>query len=612
MNLFKIPLVKVIGLLALAMLLAAGCTETPQEPNANTEPNTFITSYNIVISPDIAIDTTWWSGGVPSDTMVTSPDSTIVDTAYTYATTVYWRSSDPDGEALRFHYWLDDDAGTQIIPPPADGDHVTTFETQVTMPLDFSTGTEMYTFYVETEDNRGAIDSLSPASIDIAITTVRSLDEFAPNTEAITVPPNGASTSRGVPFVIGGKDVDGVVTKLEWAVDDVSADSMWTSTTPDVITTSSSSATITLTPSELSFGPHTIYFRAVDNTGNVDPSPLAVSIICDPGYAPEVAISVLEGFNFVVPFTAPIIESLDIDITVTLDFYYGELVDLDIITSEGDTVNTTDLTFTMTDLASGSHWIKVTAHDVGGNSTADSTNFGVVELPAGDGVLCVNGIDWASYGEAVPVWEGGAYWGNRTHFKIWDLFSGSPAGGDYADSLLGTGTPPLWIIDTTYFDAIVWAYNNYTGDNTYWEDEDMQAAIVAYLESGGNLWIGGRLGSLIFTDGSQEFYDYCQYSSAVEQFTPGYLVAVNPDFTDITIRTSSSSLTDAVMVDHDSTTQIYEADNGTPGMGWIITPNGAAGGGAVAYIGGRHYRFNIAELKSNMDVILADYFGIVN
>jgi hypothetical protein len=160
-NLFKIPLVKVIGLLALAMLLAAGCTDTPEEPEANAEPNTFITSYNIGISPD---------------------SSTY------YATIVYWRAADPDGQALRFVYWLDDDAGDPVIPED------TTFDTSVRMSLNFPTGTETYMFYVRTQDNLGAPDP-TPASIEIDMTTVRSLDEFVPTTTAITVPPNGASTS---------------------------------------------------------------------------------------------------------------------------------------------------------------------------------------------------------------------------------------------------------------------------------------------------------------------------------------------------------------------------------------------------------------------------------
>jgi hypothetical protein len=195
-------------------------------------------------------------------------------------------------------------------------------------------------------------------------------------------------------------------------------------------------------------GPHTVYFRAIDNAGNADPSPLSVSFVCETGYAPEVSISILEGFNFVVPYTAPLIDTVEIEITVTLDFYYGGLENIEIITSEGDTINTTEYSFTMSDLDPGDYWVKITADDVGGNTTVDSTNFGVVELAAGDGVLCINGADWPTYPEAVARWEGGAYWGNRTHFKIWDLFGESPAGGDYADSLLGSGDPPLWLIDT--------------------------------------------------------------------------------------------------------------------------------------------------------------------
>jgi hypothetical protein len=415
----------------------------------------------------------------------------------------------------------------------------------------------------------------------------------------------------GVPFAIGGADVDGIVSTFEWAVDDISHDTMWTSATPDVITVSSSSAIITLTPTELTLGPHTVYFRAIDNAGNPDPSPLSVSIVCEAGYQPEVSISILEGFNFVVPYTAPVIDTVVIEITVLMDFYYGGLENIEIITSEGDTINTTEYSFIMTDLTPDDYWVKITADDVGGNTTIDSTNFGVVELLPGDGVLCINGADWPTYPEAVARWEGGAYWGNRTHFKIWDLMGDSPAGGDFADSLLGSGDPPLWLIDTLFFDAIVWAYNNYSDDNVYWEDEDMQAAINAYLESGGNLWIGGRHGHYIWADGSQEFIDYCEYTGYTDGLDPDSLVAVHDSLTNIG-RTSGLSFFNVVTTSHATAEQLYETSDGEVGAGWVITPNGAGGGGAVAYIGGRHYRMVVADLKDNMDVILRYWFGIEN
>jgi hypothetical protein len=503
---------------------------------------------------------------------------------------------------------LDDDGGTEVIPED------TTFDTSVRMSLNFPTGTETYMFYVRTQDNQGTPDPTA-SSVEINMATVRSLDRFVPTTTGITVPPNGASTSLGVPFAIGGADVDGIVSTFEWAVDDISHDTMWTtmwtSATPDVITVSSSSAIITLTPTELTLGPHTVYFRAIDNAGNPDPSPLSVSIVCEAGYQPEVSISILEGFNFVVPYTAPVIDTVVIEITVLMDFYYGGLENIEIITSEGDTINTTEYSFIMTDLTPDDYWVKITADDVGGNTTIDSTNFGVVELLPGDGVLCINGADWPTYPEAVARWEGGAYWGNRTHFKIWDLMGDSPAGGDFADSLLGSGDPPLWLIDTLFFDAIVWAYNNYSDDNVYWEDEDMQAAINAYLESGGNLWIGGRHGHYIWADGSQEFIDYCEYTGYTDGLDPDSLVAVHDSLTNIG-RTSGLSFFNVVTTSHATAEQLYETSDGEVGAGWVITPNGAGGGGAVAYIGGRHYRMVVADLKDNMDVILRYWFGIEN
>lgn len=582
------------GLLALALLLAFGCADTPEDPDSNLVPDTFISSYSINTVPDSPADTTWWQDGVPHDTLTTAPDSVIFRTSL-YMVTVYWRGSDMDGEPAGYRYWVD------------NGDPVEISDTEVSVLLSFPNTTTTYTFYVQSKDNSNEWDE-TPASKVLDITEIRDVTDpaFLPNTIGVTVPPNGASTSRGVPFAIGGTDVDGIVTTFEWAVDNTDT---WTSVTPDVITSSSSAAEITLGPSDLALGVHIIYFRATDNMGNVDPSPVSVAIICEAGYAPELALSVSDGQIFIVPYTAPTIEGFTVNVTATVDFYYGQVDSFVVSTSEGASFTTTETEILLGDLSSGDYWVDITAWDAAENSTATGqVNFTISELGPDNGILCVNGIDWGTYGaEAVDVWEAGVAWGNRTHFKTWDLFDTSPiySGSDFGDSLLGMGALPAWMLDTDFFEAISWFGNSYTGDELLWLDVD--ADLIAYLEMGGNILLPTRYGENFFFD---DLATYAHVSSWTNGVTIYDLVAQHDSLTDIT--SAGASYADIPTTDGDASVTVLYEESSYPGehAGFIVMPNDAGGGGAFCFIAGRNYRLDATELKANIDVILRYFFGV--
>jgi hypothetical protein len=575
-NSFKTPLLKVTGLLALALLLVFGCAETPEDPDTNRVPNTFISSYSIN----------------------TGPDSSTY-----YGVTVYWRGSDMDGEPVAYRYWVD------------SGDPTETLETQATVALSFPDNSTTYTFYVQAKDNMNEWDPTA-ASVVIDMNDVRDVTDptFMPNTLPVSVPPNGASTSRGVPFAIAGTDVDGVVLNFQYAVDDPGT---WTTVPPDILDVISSAAEIVLRPSDLTLGAHTIYFRSVDNMGNVDPSPVVVSIICEAGYAPELALSVADGQIFVVPYTNPTITDFTVTVTATVDFYYGKIDSFVVSTSEGGSFTTTDPDIVLGDLIPGAYWVDVTAWDAAGASTATGqVNFTVSELGPDNGVLCVNGIDWPTYpGDAENLWESGAPWGYRTHFKTWDLFDTSPiySGTDFGDSLLGLGGGvPAWMLDTDFFEAISWIGNAYSGDIDFWAD--LGDEIMAYLEAGGNILLPVRYGSDWFgeEDGIPALATYCGIVDG-SWVTPGGddLTAKVGTLTDIT-QAITQSLWEIPMTNNPDNVWIYEAAAVAPGMhaGFITLPNGEGGGGAFCYIAGRSYRWDNAELKANVDVILNTYFGV--
>ncbi len=570
MNSLKKFISEVAALLALALLLAAGCADTPKDPDTNNEPNTSITSYIIDTAPD---------------------------SATFYNVTVNWRWSDKDGEAVAFRYWVD------------TGDTTETYDTNAIVRLDFPNSTTTYTFYVQAKDNSNDWDATAASRV-IDITETRDITDpaFMPSTAGITVPPNGASTSRGVPFAISGTDVDGIVTDFQWAVDDPTS---WTTVTPDIVDVSSSAGVITLGPATLTLGTHIVYFRSLDNMANVDPSPLSISINVEAGYAPEVVLSVADGQSFIVPYTAPTLEDFTVTVTATVDFYYGQIDSFVVSTSEGASFTSTETEIVLGDLGSGDYWVDITAWDAGENSTATGqVSFSILELAADNGVLCVNGIDWGTYGsDADDIWESGVPWGNRTNFKTWDLFDTSPlySDPDFGDNLLGKGGGvPAWMLDTDFFEAISWFGNNFSGDQAHWsalEDE-----IIAYLEMGGNILLPVRYGSTWFWD---ELNTYCGVDPDAWNESPAadILTAKVGTLADINAETGQS-LWHIPMTS--GNLWIYEAATAAPGMhaGFITLPNGDGGGGAFCYIAGRSYRWETADMKAAVDVILNTYFGV--
>jgi hypothetical protein len=127
---------------------------------------------------------------------------------------------------------------------------------------------------------------------------------------------------------------------------------------------------------------------------------------------------------------------------------------------------------------------------------------------------------------------------------------------------------------------------------------------------GGNIFIGGRHGHYIFNgdDNCEPFAEYCHFVRYVDGLSPSGAVAVDASMIDMT--GAGLSFTNTVTVAHPNLTRLLETDGGDPDLGWVITPNGAGGGGAVAYIGGREYRWNADDLRTNIGAILTTWFGL--
>jgi len=559
-NLFKIPLVKVIWLLALAMLLAAGCSETPEEPEPNIEPNTFITSYNIGIAPD--------SGSY-------------------YATTVYWRASDPDGVALRFHYWINNAADSTIL---ADS----TFETSVITPLEFPTGTEVYTFYVRTQDNQGTYDPTA-ASIDIAITAVRSLDEFKPDTWIVTGPSNGSLTGTGINITFSGSDVDGYVASFQYKID---TDTVWSSVDNDLI---AGSATLDIL--DIPTGARILEVQAVDNFGQVDPSPITVSFVAVDTLYPDLYVTsgAIDGAFFFLPAGGT---SADVQTGWEGDAsWYYSTVEYRYRVDGGDWSEWQDDNSALLEgLTAGAHVLDVQAIDLGGNATTYTTNFGVGSLIGDRGILVINGIHFGAYGaEAEDFW-------NAMDFMVdydvdfWDVFGGQDYSNnpELAARLIDTGAVPGDSLGN--YSSFVMVMNGYQGDLEVYQS--MISLLSSYLNAGGNILLACRYGSDFITGDIRSYahVSYGEIGVSISGLTTQVsgLVDIDP--------IGGLSLTDLPNIPtHEDVTVLFLVPDYPDNIGGFITE--PEGSGKIAHIAGRPYRMNLSAVNANYDFILSNYFG---
>ncbi|MBM3287296.1 MAG: hypothetical protein FJY88_08110 [Candidatus Eisenbacteria bacterium] len=231
----------------------------------------------------------------------------------------------------------------------------------------------------------------------------------------------------------------------------------------------------------------------------------------------------------------------------------------------------------------------------------------VVNPPLDRSVLLVNGVDWGAYGaEILTAYENRAFWGDYT-IDFWDHFNEPPTG--YPSTLpepLGHGPVPADVMG--HYRNIVWVGNNYGGDLASW----LNSPIQSYLEAGGNLLLLARNGDQFITESLRQYLGitWASGSSLLD------CIATYPGLTNIA-RIGTQS---AVSVFNQTLSQpdariIYKADAGysvDPGIGVWREP---VGGGRYRHIGaqfvflsGRPYRWNHANLKTNVMYILRNFF----
>jgi len=232
----------------------------------------------------------------------------------------------------------------------------------------------------------------------------------------------------------------------------------------------------------------------------------------------------------------------------------------------------------------------------------------VVQPPFDRGVLVVNGVDWATYGtEITTAYADRAFSGDHA-IDFWDHFDAPPGG--YPAPLpapLGHGPVPPEVLG--HYRNVVWVGNNFNGDTDSW----VQTPILAFLRAGGNVLLMSRQGQ-VFLDDSLRTYLGITFTDTNVAFND--CLATRPGFVDLPRLGSQSlcALFDTVLTQPDGQLLFKSTLGFSPqrGLGAIRMPAGGAGlrpqGGRFAFLSGRPYRWDHAALRTDVSLLLTQYF----
>jgi len=222
------------------------------------------------------------------------------------------------------------------------------------------------------------------------------------------------------------------------------------------------------------------------------------------------------------------------------------------------------------------------------------------------GILLVNGVDWASYGsEITSAYADSAFWGDNP-ITFWDTFA-EPAGGYPANlpAPAGHGSVPADVIGD--YSTVIWVGNDYNGDLVDW----IETPIASYLGTGGNVLLLSRRSSS-FLD--QELADYLGVTFSNLSISLGNCTAMYPGLVDIPF-TGLQNLNDTFSESlGPNSTVLFEDTAGPnrvtgvhawPPAGGSVRPDG----GHFVHLAGRPYRMDTAALRTNVEFILESFFG---
>ncbi len=226
-------------------------------------------------------------------------------------------------------------------------------------------------------------------------------------------------------------------------------------------------------------------------------------------------------------------------------------------------------------------------------------------------LLLVNGVAWDTYGTEIrTAYADRAFSGNYA-VDFWDYFP-TPSGG-YPSPLpapLGHGAVPPEVL--AQYRAVIWIGNNLGGDLDGW----LQSPIYSYLKAGGDVLLLSRFGQDFL---SEPFRNYLGVNWVDPTGQINDCVANQFGLTNIA-RTGVQNFCatfDATVTS--PSVLLYKADLGYDpdlGIGVYNAPPGGGTynptGGRFIFLSGRPYRWNHAQLRTNVEFMLANYFGLLS
>jgi len=223
-------------------------------------------------------------------------------------------------------------------------------------------------------------------------------------------------------------------------------------------------------------------------------------------------------------------------------------------------------------------------------------------------VLLVNGVDWASYGSEITGAYADQAFSGGYPVDFWDHFD-EPAGGYPAPlpAAIGHGAVPPATLGQ--YRNVIWVGNNFNGDLASWQE----SPVLSYLRAGGNLLLMTRQGGEFLGDSLRAYLGVNWTSTSATLFDG---IATRPGLTNMSLLATQNlnSVFDTVLA-HPESQLLFRVQSGftpTRGIGAIRVPAGGAGfrphGGRFAFLSGRPYRWNHAQLAGNVTEILTSWF----
>ena len=280
-------------------------------------------------------------------------------------------------------------------------------------------------------------------------------------------------------------------------------------------------------------------------------------------------------------------------------------IDVTVTTTEGET------TFIVWDsLAIQSFELTVSSEPI--NLELDKNNW-ILKLTPEDfvdptfdrGILLVNGVLFDAYGDEIRnSYQNRAFWGDFP-ITFWDCFN--PPQGGYPSTLptpLGYGKVPADVLGQ--FSTVIWIGNDYAGDLGSWQ----QTSILPYLKAGGNLLLMTRKGQDFIDSELQEYLGITWAENP--QSTINNCIATFSGLTDIPLIGSqtSNAVFETGLTNNESTLLFHETASFSVPRGLGVWHDPATGGsyrsdgGQFVFISGRPYRYDVEQLRANVEFIL--------